>query len=146
VPIWWFFPNALPPDISLPTGLGSLLSRLTVAPRAGSAKSPEPIAFHLAVGLIVAEDGRLYDAQTLHGPDGRLLGLYRKAHLFSLEKRQFAAGDSPLVVQTPIGRIGMSICYDLIFPEYIRRIVDLGADVVINSTDWITNSYQSSAW
>ena len=63
-----------------------------------------------------------------------------------MEKQQFVAGDSPLVVETPIGRIGMSICYDLIFPEYIRRIVDLGADIVINSTDWITNSYQSSVW
>src|SRR5262249_32390585 len=92
------------------------------------------------------EHGRFYDVQTLHCPDGQLLGIYRKAHLFSLEKQQFVAGDSPLVVETPIGRIGMSICYDLIFPEYIRRIVDLGADIVINSTDWITNSYQSSVW
>jgi predicted amidohydrolase len=101
---------------------------------------------HLAVGIIVAEHGYYYDAQTLHGPNGQLLGLYKKAHLFSTEKQQFVAGDSPLVIGTPIGRIGMTICYDLIFPEYIRRIVDLGADIVINSTDWITNSYQSSVW
>jgi 5-aminopentanamidase len=101
---------------------------------------------HLAVGLIIADHGRRYDAQALLGPDGRLLGLYRKAHLFSVEKQHFAAGDTPLVVSTAIGRIGMTICYDLIFPEYIRRIVDLGADLIINSTDWIADTYQTSVW
>ena len=101
---------------------------------------------HLAVGLIIAEHGRHYDAQALLGPDGRLLGLYRKAHLFSVEKRHFAAGDAPLIVSTAIGRIGMTICYDLMFPEYIRRIVDLGADLILNSTDWIADTYQTSVW
>jgi len=64
---------------------------------------------HLAVGLIVSEHGRCYDAQALLGPDGRLLGLYRKVHLFSVERAHFAAGDAPLVVATAIGRIGMMI-------------------------------------
>jgi predicted amidohydrolase len=126
------------------------LTELAEPPDGHSSRRLSEIArtnrIHLAVGLIITEEGRFYDAQTLHGPDGQLLGLYRKAHLFSLEKQQFSAGDCPSVVETQIGRIGMSICYDLIFSEYIRGIVDLGADIVINSTDWITNSYQSSVW
>jgi 5-aminopentanamidase len=103
-------------------------------------------AIHLAAGVIIAERGRFYDAQILLGPDGRRLALYRKTHLFSVEKRQFTPGNEPVVVDTAIGRIGMSICYDLIFPDYIRRLVEMGAEIVINSTDWITNDYQTSVW
>jgi len=130
--------------------VGERLATLAEPPDGPSVRALGDIArtngLHLAVGLIVAEHGRYYDAQALLGPDGRLLGLYRKVHLFSGEKRLFAAGDTPLVVSTGIGRIGMSICYDLIFPEYVRTIVDLGADLVLNSTDWIADAYQTSVW
>jgi 5-aminopentanamidase len=126
------------------------LAELAEPPDGPSSRALADIArengIHLAVGVIIAEHGRYYDAQVLNGPDGRRLGLYRKAHLFSLEKQRFAAGGEPLVVDTAIGRIGMSICYDLIFPDYIRRLVDMGAEIVINSTDWITDSYQSAVW
>jgi 5-aminopentanamidase len=101
---------------------------------------------HLAVGMAISEGGKFYDAQLLFGPDGTRLATYRKAHLFSTERQWFAAGDSPSVVDTAIGRIGMTICYDLIFPEYTRRIVDLGADLIINSTNWITNDFQRDRW
>jgi 5-aminopentanamidase len=40
----------------------------------------------------------------------------------------------------------MTICYDLIFPEYVRHIVDMGADLLINSTDWINDVYQRETW
>ena len=40
----------------------------------------------------------------------------------------------------------MTICYDLIFPEYIRSLIDLGADIVINSTNWIHDPYQRDFW
>lgn len=102
-------------------------------------------ATHLAVGVPLAEEGRVFDAQLLFGPDGALLATYRKVHLFSAERDWYAAGDAPLVVETALGRIGMSVCYDLIFPEYIRRLVDLGADIVINSTNWITDDFQRHA-
>jgi predicted amidohydrolase len=46
------------------------------------------------------------------------------------------------VIDTPLGRIGMSICYDFMFPEFIRRLVDDGAEIVINSTNWISNDFQ----
>ncbi|OLB05839.1 MAG: hypothetical protein AUH14_07855 [Candidatus Rokubacteria bacterium 13_2_20CM_69_15_1] len=101
---------------------------------------------HLAVGLAVTEGGRFYDAQALLSPVSGLLGLYRKVHLFAAERQWYTAGDTALVVDTPLGRIGMTICYDLIFPDYIRRLVDLGADLIINRTDWITDDYQSTVW
>ena len=98
------------------------LTELAEPPDGRSSRRLSEIArtnrIHLAVGLIVAEHGRVYDAQTLHGPDGRLLGLYRKAHLFSLEKQQFTAGDSPLVVETPIGRIGMRVLWSALADRF----------------------------
>lgn len=101
---------------------------------------------HLAIGMAIRDRGKFYDAQLLFGPDGAHLATYRKAHLFSTEREWFSAGDTPLVIDTAIGCIGMTICYDLIFPEYIRRLVDLGADLVINSTNWITDDFQRNTW
>lgn len=101
---------------------------------------------HLAVGMAINQSGRFYDAQLLFGPDGAHLATYRKTHLFSTEREWFAAGDTPMVVETAIGRIGMTICYDLIFPEYVRRLVDLGADLIINSTNWMTDDFQRNRW
>lgn len=101
---------------------------------------------HLAVGMALKDGDGFYDAQLLFGPDGRRLATYRKAHLFAAEREWFKAGREPMVVETALGRIGMTICYDLIFPEYSRRLVELGADVIINSTNWITNDFQRYRW
>lgn len=101
---------------------------------------------HLAAGFALADGGRFYDAQLLFGPDGRRLATYRKVHLFAAERQWYAAGDEALVVETAIGRIGMSICYDLIFPDFIRTLADRGADLVINSTNWISDGFQREVW
>ncbi len=101
---------------------------------------------YLAVGMPITAEGRFYDAQFLFGPDGRRLATYRKAHLFALERDFFAAGDRAVVVETALGRIGMTVCYDLIFPDYVRRLVDMGADLVINSTNWISDAWQREVW
>lgn len=103
-------------------------------------------AVHLAVGMPVASGGRFYDAQLLFGPDGRRLATYCKAHLFAAEREHYAPGDTATVIDTDLGRIGMSVCYDLIFPDYVRRLVDLGADLVINSTNWISDVWQRDVW
>lgn len=104
------------------------------------------VGVHLAVGIALAEGGKYFDAQLLFGPDGQRLATYRKTHLFAAERQWYAAGDAPVVVDTALGRIGMSVCYDLIFPEFIRRLVDDGAELVINSTNWITNGFQRGTW
>lgn len=101
---------------------------------------------HLAVGTVLRDGESYFDAQLLFAPDGALLATYRKAHLFSAEREWFSAGDEPMVVDTALGRIGMTICYDLLFPEYVRRLVDLGADIIINSTNWITDDFQRDRW
>jgi len=103
-------------------------------------------AIHVAIGMAIREGNKVYDAQLLFGPDGARLATYKKVHLFSAEREWYAYGDGPMVIDTAIGRIGMSICYDLMFPEYIRKLADLGADMVINSTNWISDHFQRETW
>lgn len=70
--------------------------------------------------------------------NGRLAGVYRKMHLFSLlgEDRAFAAGDSWLLADTSLGKVGVIICYDLRFPELSRRLALEGARVICVPAQW----------
>jgi len=69
---------------------------------------------------------------------GELKGKYRKIHLFSLmqEDRSFDAGDSWLLVETTVGRLGVFICYDLRFPELARRLAVEGAEILVVPGEW----------
>ena len=69
---------------------------------------------------------------------GQLVGKYRKIHLFSLmgEDRSLIGGDSWLVADTSVGRIGVFICYDLRFPELARRLSVEGADILVVPGEW----------
>ncbi|MBO0333195.1 carbon-nitrogen hydrolase family protein [Sneathiella sp. CAU 1612] len=101
---------------------------------------------HLAVGTVVADGGKFYNAQVIFSPSGKRLATYYKAHLFSTERLSYELGNTPTVVDTDLGRIGMTICYDMIFPDYFRTLVNKGAEIVINSTNWIGDSYQQDVW
>jgi predicted amidohydrolase len=70
--------------------------------------------------------------------NGELAGVYRKIHLFSLlgEDRAFSGGNSWLLAETSIGRIGVIICYDLRFPELSRRLAVEGAQVICLPAQW----------
>jgi len=70
--------------------------------------------------------------------NGRLAGIYRKIHLFSLlgEDRAFAGGDKWLLADTSLGKIGVIICYDLRFPELSRRLALEGARVICVPAQW----------
>jgi omega-amidase len=69
---------------------------------------------------------------------GTLVGKYRKIHLFSLmnEDRSFTGGETWLVANTSIGRIGVFICYDLRFPELARRLAVEGAEILVVPGEW----------
>ena len=76
---------------------------------------------------------------TIHLLDnGTLAGVYRKLHLFSLlgEDKAFDGGDSWLLADTSIGKIGVIICYDLRFPELSRRLAVEGARVICVPAQW----------
>lgn len=76
---------------------------------------------------------------TIHLVDnGRLAGVYRKIHLFSLlgEDRSFSGGDRWLLAETSVGMIGVIICYDLRFPELTRRLALEGAQIICVPAQW----------
>ena len=78
----------------------------------------------------LGDDGSLYNSAAVVGPDG-LLAVYRKTHLWDREKLWFTPGsEPPPVVETPFGRIGLAVCYDLYFPELTRGLALAGADLI----------------
>lgn len=97
---------------------------------------------HLAVGVIESAGADAYDCLALFGPGPGLLAMYRKVHLFAGERSMFRAGDTPCLVDTPLGRLGLTVCYDLMFPEYVRGLVLEGAELIVNGTNWITDPWQ----
>ena len=86
----------------------------------------------------LAEDGvRCYNSAVLIGPDG-YIGKHRKLHLWCDDKIFFEPGDLGYqVFETPIGRIGMLICFDMWYFENFRILALKGADVVCCPTNWV---------
>jgi predicted amidohydrolase len=87
-------------------------------------------------------DGRFHNTSALIAPDGSIAASYRKLHLFDVdipdgaryrESEQVAAGDAvpPVVSLGDLGfKLGLSVCYDLRFPELYRRLADQGAELI----------------
>lgn len=85
------------------------------------------------------ENERVYGACPVYDDQGREQALYRKIHLFDVdlvdkgesyrESHSMYPGDDIVTVETPAGCVGLSICYDLRFPELYRRLVDEGATI-----------------
>jgi predicted amidohydrolase len=87
-------------------------------------------------GLLERDGDRLRNAAVFVGPDG-LIGTYWKTHLPFLGVDRFVVpGDELSVWDTPLGRIGLEICYDLRFPEVTRTLALNGADIVAHPTNF----------
>ena len=80
-----------------------------------------------------AKRGVIYNSAALLGPEG-LLGVYRKTHPFPTERKDLGGwttpGNKTCCVETPIGKIGMVICYDGDFPELARVTALKGAEII----------------
>ncbi|QIM15309.1 hydrolase [Leucobacter insecticola] len=78
----------------------------------------------------------IYNSAVILTP-GSAPTIYRKLHLWDTEKSIFTPGsDVPPVVDTPFGKLGTVICYDLEFPEMPRSLALRGADVIAVPTNW----------
>ena len=92
---------------------------------------------YLAAGVAECDGVQLFDTAVLVGPDG-FIGKYRKAHLWNEEKLWFTPGDLGFpVFDTPIGRIGLLICWDIWFPEVPRLLSQQGADIICSLNNWV---------
>ncbi len=95
------------------------------------------LGVHVITGLLELDGDRCFNTAVLVGPQG-LVGKYRKVHLPFLGIDRFLYhGDQPFrVYETPIGNIGIHICYDCNFPESARVMALLGADILALPTNW----------
>jgi predicted amidohydrolase len=93
---------------------------------------------HLAGSTLERHAGGVSNTAALYAPDGALLGSYRKIHLFRLmqEHRYLAPGDHVTLCPTPWGPIGLTICYDLRFPEPLRAMALAGAVLFLVPAQW----------
>lgn len=84
---------------------------------------------------------RIRAACLVYGPDGERLARYDKMHLFDVELHEqdevyresatIEPGDELVVADTPAGRIGLAVCYDLRFPELFRTLGERGVDLLV---------------
>jgi len=82
------------------------------------------------------DDGLIYNSAAVVDRSG-VIGVYRKGHLWDQEKLCFAPGGMPpRVFDTPAGRIGVLVCYDLEFPEMPRMLALAGAELICVPTNW----------
>ena len=94
---------------------------------------------HCVAGLLERDGVRLRNTAVLVGPSG-LVGRYRKTHLPFLGVDRFVAPgeEPPEVYDTPVGRLGIVICYELRFPEPTRALALGGAELILHPTNWPT--------
>src|SRR3989441_10424106 len=101
------------------------------------------LAIHLCAGSLlerVPGEPRAYNTSCLFDPRGELVARYRKLHLFDVdlpgrvsvrESATRAPGAEVIAVPTELGTLGLSVCYDLRFPELYRRLMRAGAEVLL---------------
>ncbi len=84
-------------------------------------------------------DGRFANRSFLIGPDGAIAAQYDKIHMFDVdvsatetyrESSGYRPGERAVLADTPLGRIGMTVCYDMRFPQLYRALAQAGADIL----------------
>ncbi len=98
-------------------------------------------AHHIAVfGSCLSEmtPGRYGNTAVFFDATGQAVGVYSKVHLFQLmqEHHHLTAGSQLTLINTPQGKIGLAICYDLRFPELFRAYALAGARAILLVAQW----------
>ncbi len=104
------------------------------------AELAKELSIWLLIGSIaVKEDGKAANRSFLFSPAGEKIATYDKVHMFDVdipgdkayrESNAYKAGDKGVVVTTPWGKLGLSICYDLRFPYLYRELAQAGASML----------------
>lgn len=91
------------------------------------------------IPILSKESGKVFAACLLYDAEGELVARYDKIHLFDvtieaadesyIESETITPGDKIVVIDTPFGRLGLAVCYDLRFPEIFRAMVDENMDI-----------------
>jgi predicted amidohydrolase len=140
-----------PKDAVKPADVAEPLDGPFVAGLAAEARSQR---LYVGCGLWETAPGervRSFNTTVLIGPDGRVLLAYRKTHLYDAfafhESDLIVAGNEPPeAVATPLGTLGLLVCYELRFPELTRRLALAGADVLLLPAAWIAGPLKDEHW
>jgi predicted amidohydrolase len=106
-----------------------------------SAAADQGMWVHLGSLALAGErgDGRLVNRGFVIDPEGAVRARYDKMHLFDVdlptgeswrESASYAPGEGPVAAETPLGRVGLTICYDMRFPDLYRALTGAGATIL----------------
>jgi predicted amidohydrolase len=117
-------------DLAQIDRFGHELAEAVDGPTVGIARSvAASTGSTIVVGILERARDRLYDTAVLVLPGGEV-ARYRKTHLYPPERSRFAAGDELLTVPTPVGKLGLMICFEHAFPEIATTLALRGAQVL----------------
>lgn len=96
---------------------------------------------NIACGSIIAEEGeKKYNRLFVLNRQGKTVAKYDKIHLFNYfggtEGQAIEPGDTPVVVDLDFAKVGLSVCFDIRYPYFQRKLVQMGAELVVNPTAW----------
>ena len=92
----------------------------------------------IVVGGFVEKEGSKIFNSAMMVSGNEVIGIYRKIHLYYKEKLWFSPGDQPFKIHEINNvKIGMMICFDWIFPESVRSLVLLGADIIAHPANLV---------
>ncbi|MEO7171116.1 MAG: carbon-nitrogen hydrolase family protein [Sphingomonas sp.] len=103
------------------------------------AAAEQGIWVHLGSLAVRGDDGKLANRAYVIDPQGAIRARYDKLHLFDVdlptgeswrESASYTPGSGAVVVDTPVGQVGLAICYDMRFPDLFRALSDAGATVL----------------
>ena len=113
------------------------------------------LGIYFAAGFAERDGERMYNSAALIGPDGEIVGVFRKAHDMGREPLN-TKGDEFPVFETALGAIGMMICFDRQLPESARLLALRGARLILNPSAGMhgetndvmmrTRAYENGAW
>jgi predicted amidohydrolase len=105
-----------------------------------AALSLELGVWHLVGSLtLMSDDGRMYNRSVLISPEGRVIASYDKIHMFDAtlpsgtvirESSAYRPGERAVIAETPWGKLGLTVCYDLRFPQLYRALAQRGATML----------------
>lgn len=100
--------------------------------------------FHIVTGFAERSNDQVFNSSILIGPTG-VEHIYRKIHLFNEEKHTFDPGDRPFSIQEINGvKVGMMVCFDWAFPEAMRTLTLMGAQVICHPSNLVLSFCQEA--
>jgi len=122
-------------------------------------KLADSLDIHLILGFLERDGDKTYNSAALLGPDGRLVGRYRKTHFaqgYDVNPPGYTPGNEYPVFDIGPLKVGMMICFDRQVPETARQLALAGADLIAcpsygSKGDWNTRlmqvrAYENQAW